>query len=130
MVVKQLQVHTFTLCCCFLSSNPPPPPVPPNKLSQRRQNLANKDNSDKPADSSIPGINGGSEISVILSLLAARESSFTHLSAALDGVPFSLDPKFDMQVKVTVRHTHADSSAPVRVPHPDLCSSLRIWILR
>ncbi|TWW59532.1 Multivesicular body subunit 12A ESCRT-I complex subunit MVB12A [Takifugu flavidus] len=58
-------------------SNPPPPPLPANKLSQRRHTLKNKDNGDKPADGSIPGIN------------------------ALDGVPFSLHPKFDMRVNVT-----------------------------
>uniref|UniRef100_H2UAV3 Multivesicular body subunit 12A n=1 Tax=Takifugu rubripes TaxID=31033 RepID=H2UAV3_TAKRU len=58
-------------------SNPPPPPLPANKLSQRRHTLKNKDNGDKPADGSIPGIN------------------------ALDGVPFSLHPKFDMRVNAT-----------------------------
>ncbi|CAF87944.1 unnamed protein product, partial [Tetraodon nigroviridis] len=75
-------------------SNPPPPPVPPNKLSHRRHNLGKNDNSDKPADSSFPGINGGSALSVLPHALAAQSSS-TRLSAALDGVPFSLHPKFD-----------------------------------
>ncbi|XP_034544823.1 multivesicular body subunit 12A isoform X2 [Notolabrus celidotus] len=50
----------------------PPPPLPHGKLSQRRSTLS-KENQDKPADSSIQGI------------------------TALDGVPFSLHPKFDMQ---------------------------------
>ncbi|XP_054460830.1 LOW QUALITY PROTEIN: multivesicular body subunit 12A [Anoplopoma fimbria] len=54
-------------------SNPPARPLPPNKLSQRRQSLHNKDNCDKSADGSIQGI------------------------TALDGVPFSLHPKFDIQ---------------------------------
>ncbi|XP_040892842.1 multivesicular body subunit 12A [Toxotes jaculatrix] len=56
-------------------SNPPPPL--PHKLSQRRYSLSNKDNLDKPADSSIQGI------------------------TALDGVPFSLHPKFDVQANGT-----------------------------
>lgn len=55
----------------------PPPPVPNNKLSQRRCNLHSKDNMDKPADSSFQGI------------------------TALDGVPFSLHPKFDIQANGT-----------------------------
>ncbi|XP_042341853.1 multivesicular body subunit 12A [Plectropomus leopardus] len=55
----------------------PPPPVPHNKLSQRRHSLHSKDNLDKPADSSIQGI------------------------TALDGVPFSLHPKFDIQANGT-----------------------------
>lgn len=55
----------------------PPPPVPYSKLSQRRRSLHTKDNQDKPADSSIQGI------------------------TALDGVPFSLHPKFDIQANGT-----------------------------
>ncbi|XP_026158101.1 multivesicular body subunit 12A [Mastacembelus armatus] len=55
----------------------PPPPLPPSKLSQRRQILHNNDNVDKPADSSIHGI------------------------TALDGVPFCLHPKFDIQADST-----------------------------
>ncbi|XP_068583118.1 multivesicular body subunit 12A [Cebidichthys violaceus] len=51
----------------------PPQPLPQNKLSQRRHSLKSKDNSDKPADGSLQGI------------------------TALDGVPFSLHPKFDIQ---------------------------------
>uniref|UniRef100_UPI0037E8A2CC multivesicular body subunit 12A n=1 Tax=Semicossyphus pulcher TaxID=241346 RepID=UPI0037E8A2CC len=54
-------------------SNPPPPLPQNNKLSHRRRSLHVKDNSDKPADSSFQGI------------------------TALDGVPFSLHPKFDIQ---------------------------------
>ncbi|XP_035000685.2 multivesicular body subunit 12A [Hippoglossus stenolepis] len=50
-----------------------PPPQPHGKVSQRRHNLQIKDNLDKPADSSLQGI------------------------TALDGVPFSLHPKFDAQ---------------------------------
>ncbi|XP_051241343.1 multivesicular body subunit 12A isoform X1 [Dicentrarchus labrax] len=55
----------------------PPPALPHNKLSQRRCNLHTKDNLDKPADGSIQGI------------------------TALDGVPFSLHPKFDIQANGT-----------------------------
>ncbi|XP_067438682.1 multivesicular body subunit 12A [Thunnus thynnus] len=50
-----------------------PPPLPHSKVSQRRSSLCAKDNLDKPADSSMQGI------------------------TALDGVPFSLHPKFDVQ---------------------------------
>ncbi|KAF3687400.1 Multivesicular body subunit 12A ESCRT-I complex subunit MVB12A Protein FAM125A [Channa argus] len=64
-------------------SNPPPPPAPQGKLSQRRHSLHSKDNSDKLADSSIHGI------------------------TALDGVPFGLHPKFDMEKNNT---THQLSS--------------------
>ncbi|XP_030287381.1 multivesicular body subunit 12A [Sparus aurata] len=55
----------------------PPPRLPTNKLSQRRCSLSSKDTSDKPADSSFQGI------------------------TALDGVPFSLHPKFDIQANST-----------------------------
>ncbi|XP_040002232.1 multivesicular body subunit 12A [Xiphias gladius] len=51
----------------------PPPPLPHGKLSQRHSSLYTKDNLDKPADSSIQGI------------------------TALDGVPFSLHPKFGVE---------------------------------
>lgn len=115
--------HFYSWCWCFLCSNPPPPPVPPNKLSHRRHNLGKNDNSDKPADSSFPGINGGSALSVLPHALAAQSSS-TRLSAALDGVPFSLHPKFDVQVNVTVGHAHADGPAPAGLPHPDLSAPL------
>ncbi|KAI3352939.1 hypothetical protein L3Q82_019519, partial [Scortum barcoo] len=54
-----------------------PPPVPHNKLSQRRSSLHTRDNLDKPADSSIQGI------------------------TALDGVPFGLHPKFEIQANST-----------------------------
>nr|XP_033479120.1 multivesicular body subunit 12A isoform X1 [Epinephelus lanceolatus] len=50
----------------------PPPPLPHNKLSQRRHSLHTKDNIDKPADGSVHGI------------------------TALDGVPFTLHPKFNV----------------------------------
>lgn len=53
-----------------------PPPLPPGRLSQRRCSLHTKD-SDKPADGSMQGI------------------------TALDGVPFSLHPKFDVQTNGT-----------------------------
>lgn len=53
-----------------------PPPLPPGRLSQRRCSLHTKD-SDKPADGSMQGI------------------------TALDGVPFSLHPKFDIQTNGT-----------------------------
>ncbi|XP_029989367.1 multivesicular body subunit 12A [Sphaeramia orbicularis] len=53
-----------------------PPPLPPGRLSQRRCSLHTKDN-DKPADGSMQGI------------------------TALDGVPFSLHPKFDVQTNGT-----------------------------
>ncbi|XP_061686497.1 multivesicular body subunit 12A isoform X2 [Syngnathoides biaculeatus] len=54
-----------------------PPQVPQGKLSQRRHSLHVKETLDKPADSSIQGI------------------------TALDGVPFSLHPKFDIQSNAT-----------------------------
>nr|XP_020476668.1 multivesicular body subunit 12A [Monopterus albus] len=57
----------------------PPQPQPPSKVSQRRHSLHPIDHFEKPADSSIQGI------------------------TALDGVPFSLHPKFDV---------HADSVTP------------------
>ncbi|XP_033824487.1 multivesicular body subunit 12A [Periophthalmus magnuspinnatus] len=48
------------------------PPLPPGRLSHRRHHLNVKDEIDKPADGSLHGI------------------------TALDGVPFSLHPKFDV----------------------------------
>ncbi|XP_023128148.1 multivesicular body subunit 12A [Amphiprion ocellaris] len=51
----------------------PPPPQPQSRLSHRRHSLNSKDDLDKPADSSFQGI------------------------PALDGVPFSLHPKYDVQ---------------------------------
>ncbi|XP_044046756.1 multivesicular body subunit 12A isoform X2 [Siniperca chuatsi] len=57
----------------------PLPPLPNNKLSQRRHSLHTKDNLDKPADNSIQGI------------------------TALDGVPFSLHPKFDIHANGTTQ---------------------------
>ncbi|XP_070777087.1 multivesicular body subunit 12A-like [Enoplosus armatus] len=57
----------------------PPPPLPHHKLSQRRYSLHTKDNLDKPADSSIQG------------------------NTALDGVPFSLHPKFDIHANGTAQ---------------------------
>lgn len=56
-----------------------PPPLPPGRLSNRRCNLNVKDDLDKPADGSLQGI------------------------TALDGVPFSLHPKFDVQTTGTGR---------------------------
>ncbi|XP_029949096.1 multivesicular body subunit 12A-like isoform X1 [Salarias fasciatus] len=55
----------------------PPPPLPHARLTQRRGNLPSTDNLDKPADSSLQGI------------------------TALDGVPFSLHPKYDIQANGT-----------------------------
>ncbi|XP_061577280.1 multivesicular body subunit 12A [Cololabis saira] len=60
-----------------LRSSNPPPPVPPGRISQRRSSLHTKDNLDKPADNSFQGI------------------------TALDGVPFSLHPNFDIQANGT-----------------------------
>ncbi|KAF7654924.1 hypothetical protein LDENG_00063250 [Lucifuga dentata] len=54
----------------------PPPPLPHGKISQRRANLHSNNNLNKPADSSIHGI------------------------TALDGVPFALHPKFEVQANV------------------------------
>lgn len=51
----------------------PPPPLPPGRLSHRRCNLNANDELEKPADNSSHGI------------------------TALDGVPFSLHPKFEVQ---------------------------------
>ncbi|CAJ1053206.1 multivesicular body subunit 12A [Xyrichtys novacula] len=64
----------------------PPPPLPFSKLSQRRRSLNGKDNLDKPADSSIQGI------------------------TALDGVPFSLHPKFDIQANCTALQLNSQLS--------------------
>ncbi|KAM6939786.1 multivesicular body subunit 12A [Xenentodon cancila] len=55
----------------------PPPPVPHSRTSQRRSSLHPKENLDKPADNSFQGI------------------------TALDGVPFSLHPNFDIQANDT-----------------------------
>lgn len=57
-----------------------PPPLPSGRLSQRRCSLQRKDSVDKPADGSIQGI------------------------TALDGVPFSLHPKFEVQANETNSH--------------------------
>ncbi|KAM3622803.1 uncharacterized protein V6R79_003351 [Siganus canaliculatus] len=62
------------------------PPLPPQgKLSQRRSSLHAKDNLDKPADSSVQGI------------------------TALDGVPFSLHPKFDVQANGTTLNSQINN---------------------
>lgn len=53
------------------------PPLAPGRLSQRRHNLNTKEEHDKPADGSLQGI------------------------TALDGVPFSLHPKFDVPANGT-----------------------------
>ncbi|XP_037329183.1 multivesicular body subunit 12A [Pungitius pungitius] len=55
----------------------PTPPMASNKVSQRRHSLKKQENLDKPADGSLHGI------------------------TALDGVPFSLSPKFDGQANGT-----------------------------
>lgn len=123
MPVKTERVAQVRILGCFLLSNPPPPPVPTNKLSQRRHTLKNKDKSDKPADGSIPGSNGGSALSASSCALAAQ-SSFAPFSAALDGVPFSLHPRFDMRVNMTVGHPHADRFPPLCFPHRDSSVSL------
>ncbi|XP_069570681.1 multivesicular body subunit 12A [Brachyistius frenatus] len=62
-----------------------PPPLPNSRLSNRRSSLHSKDNLDKPADSSIQGI------------------------TALDGVPFSLHPKFDIQENGTLNNIRIKS---------------------
>lgn len=64
----------------------PPPPLQHSKLSQRRSSLHSKDNLDKPADSSMQGI------------------------TALDGVPFSLHPKFDAQANGAVPQLNSQLS--------------------
>lgn len=108
-------------CCFFFSplliycvhaclrSNPPPRQVPPNnKLSQRRHSL-HKDNVDKPADGSMQGITGsegwGGPSRVGAASCSSADLHWPPLSfcAALDGVPFSLHPKFDVQPNSAVR---------------------------
>ncbi|XP_056227918.1 multivesicular body subunit 12A [Seriola aureovittata] len=61
----------------------PPPPLPHGKLSQRRYSLSSKDNLDKPVDSNVQGI------------------------TALDGVPFCLHPKYDVQANGTTPHLNS-----------------------
>ncbi|XP_068178022.1 multivesicular body subunit 12A [Antennarius striatus] len=63
----------------------PPPARPNNKLSQRRSSLHIKDNTDKATDSSIQGI------------------------TALDGIPFNLHPKFDIQAKGTTLYSQLNN---------------------
>lgn len=86
--MPQAKPRSVSLDLRKLSLEQPSAPVPlrpsnpphlhhPGKLSQRRRSLQLKDNLDKPADSSIQGI------------------------TALDGVPFSLHPKFDIQTPQT-----------------------------
>ncbi|KAM4603754.1 multivesicular body subunit 12A isoform 2-T2 [Polymixia lowei] len=61
-----------------------PPPLPPGKFSKRRSNLQTTDTVDKAADnSSIYGI------------------------TAIDGVPFTLHPKFDVQTNSTTPHLNS-----------------------
>ncbi|KAG7223723.1 hypothetical protein INR49_026537 [Caranx melampygus] len=60
-----------------------PPPQPHTKLSQRRHSLSSKDELDKPVDSSFQGI------------------------TALDGVPFSLHPKYDVQANGMTRQLNS-----------------------
>ncbi|XP_072318913.1 multivesicular body subunit 12A [Eucyclogobius newberryi] len=67
--IQKLSLDQPTPLFPFKPSNPPP--LPSGRLSHRRHNLKVKDELDKPADSSLQGI------------------------TALDGVPFSLHPKFD-----------------------------------
>lgn len=107
-----MSCRCFTLCVniyvCLRSNHPPA--LPHNKLSQRRYSLHTKDNLDKPADSSIQGITGTLSLSPYTGnflLFLTAGNSLNHylpsLSAALDGVPFSLHPKFDIPANGTVR---------------------------
>ncbi|XP_041640283.1 multivesicular body subunit 12A [Cheilinus undulatus] len=75
--IRKLSLETPSAPMPLRPSNPPPPLPPQHKISQRRRSLHTKDNLDKPADSSIQGI------------------------TALDGVPFSLHPKFDLHTNNT-----------------------------
>ncbi|XP_071783820.1 multivesicular body subunit 12A [Centroberyx gerrardi] len=61
----------------------PPPPLPYGKLSYRRYSLQAKDTLDKAADNSI------------------------HVITAIDGVPFTLHPKFDIQTNGTTPQLNA-----------------------
>nr|XP_043884218.1 multivesicular body subunit 12A [Solea senegalensis]XP_043884219.1 multivesicular body subunit 12A [Solea senegalensis] len=74
--IRKLSLDQTSVPLPLRPSNPPPL-APYSKLSQRRHSLQIKDNLDKPADSSIHGI------------------------TALDGVPFSLHPKFNIQANGT-----------------------------
>ncbi|XP_056136904.1 multivesicular body subunit 12A [Lampris incognitus] len=86
--MPQAKPRSVSLDLCKLSLEQPAPPLPlrpsnppllaPGKLSQRRGTLQPKDNLDKAADnSSIYGI------------------------TAIDGVPFTLHPKFEVQMNGT-----------------------------
>lgn len=75
--IRQLSLEQPSPPLPLRPSNPPPPQLPPSRLSNRRHTLQTKDELDKPADGSIHGI------------------------TALDGVPFSLHPKFETQANET-----------------------------
>uniref|UniRef100_A0A3Q3C4Y2 Multivesicular body subunit 12A n=1 Tax=Haplochromis burtoni TaxID=8153 RepID=A0A3Q3C4Y2_HAPBU len=76
--IRQLSLEQQSPPLPLRPSNPPPPELPPSRLSHRCHTLQTKDELDKPADGSIHGI------------------------TALDGVPFSLHPKFETQANETV----------------------------
>ncbi|XP_069023154.1 multivesicular body subunit 12A isoform X1 [Embiotoca jacksoni] len=82
--VRSLSLEQPSALLPLRPSNPPPP-LPNSRLSNRRGSLHSKDNLDKPADSSIQGI------------------------TALDGVPFSLHPKFDIQENGTLNNIRIKS---------------------
>lgn len=130
MVLKKLQVHSFTLCVGVFSAA---------TLLLLQYYLINSATGDTTSRTKTALTNlliaASLELMVCQQFLPlssclfsrhmlAAQSSFTHLSAALDGVPFSLHPKFEMQANVTVRPAHADSSVPVPFPHLDHSVSL------
>ncbi|XP_031583266.1 multivesicular body subunit 12A [Oreochromis aureus] len=84
--IRQLSLEQPSPPLPLRPSNPPPPQLPPSRLSNRRHTLQTKDELDKPADGSIHGI------------------------TALDGVPFSLHPKFETQAN----ETNSDLNIPIK----------------
>ncbi|KAL3996162.1 twinfilin [Sarotherodon galilaeus] len=84
--IRQLSLEQPSPPLPLRPSNPPPPQLPPSRLSHRRHTLQTKDELDKPADGSIHGI------------------------TALDGVPFSLHPKFETQAN----ETNSDLNIPIK----------------
>ncbi|XP_005931396.1 multivesicular body subunit 12A [Haplochromis burtoni] len=84
--IRQLSLEQQSPPLPLRPSNPPPPELPPSRLSHRCHTLQTKDELDKPADGSIHGI------------------------TALDGVPFSLHPKFETQAN----ETNSDLNIPIK----------------
>lgn len=120
-VEKKLQVHSFTLCVGVFRA------ATLLLLQHRLINSATGDTTSR-IKTAVTNLLTAASLGLMVSQqflsfrvfswhVLAAQSSFTHLSAALDGVPFSLHPKFEMQANVTVRPARADGSVPVPFPH-------------